>query len=235
MLLMTIGNLIELGFAFLVAVGLLLLLAGVVLLVRWKTTSAPGAKITVWNIEVENAGPGLLVMLVGLGVIIAGGYFLTQAIEHTQSPTPVSPAGSATPSAAAVSSAGSSSGAFPFARITYPRRGTQVSRHKGFVEGGTVAALGPDTIWVLDHPSRGVYYIDGPATVNGSSWSFNDYPLGDSSDPLPYSLTVVTVEATPGCASALDRDAKTLAIPKIEALPHGCDKFAGVTVNVTRP
>jgi hypothetical protein len=87
MLLMTTGNLIELGFAFLVAVGLLLLLAGVVLLVRWKTTSAPGAKITVWNIEVENAGPGLLVMLVGLGVIIAGGYFLTQAIEHTQSPT----------------------------------------------------------------------------------------------------------------------------------------------------
>ena len=232
MLEMTSGNVADLGFGVLMLIGLLLVIGGVIMLARSRGSGEPGTKVTVFNVEVDNAGPGTLIMLAGVALAAVGGFFLSRTLP--QQATTVASGTIASPTLSTTASPASQA-AFPFARITYPRPGTKVSRHKGFVEGGTSAALGPDTIWVLDHPSHGVYYIDGPATINGSNWSFNDYPLGNASDPLPYSLTVITVEARPSCAASLDNDAKTLTIPKIGSLPDGCHKFAGVTVNVTRP
>ncbi len=110
--------------------------------------------------------------------------------------------------------------------------GTNVSNLNGFIARGKVSSLGPNTIWILDYD--GGYTVDQQAMVVGDKWSAVDKPLGDSTDELPFNLTMVAVIGDQGCTTKLadivdNKDGYT------EGLPVGCKTFAKVTVRVSIP
>ncbi len=118
--------------------------------------------------------------------------------------------------------------------LTYPTNGQVVSRSSGFVASGPApSALYPETIWILDHGIE--YLVDTEATVSAGRWSAPDYPLGDSSNGLPYDITMVAVLATPNCASQLSALDHTHNGDHTKYLPAGCTQFGQVTVNVAQP
>ena len=80
----------------------------------------------------------------------------------------------------------------------------------------------------------GGYTVDQEAAIAGGRWSATDEPLGDASDHLPYSLTMVAALATPSCAKILTQTNAT-SNDYLEQLPAGCSLFGEVTVNVTTP
>ena len=125
----------------------------------------------------------------------------------------------------------------PSAKLTYPAGNTKVSRAKGFIARGIVEGLGANTIWILDHSASG-YYVDAEAATpkNGNgAWSAMDRWLGNKSDHLPYSLTVVAVIATPQCKRQLRQiESQDLDTP-LGTIPRGCLQFGKVTVEVYRP
>jgi hypothetical protein len=118
--------------------------------------------------------------------------------------------------------------------LTWPTERYEASRSQGFVASGAVpAALWPDTIWILDHGSE--YIVDTVATIRSGKWYAPDGPLGDSSNSLPYKLTMVAVLANPDCASRLSALDKTVAGDHTPHLPPGCRQFGQVTVTVSKP
>jgi hypothetical protein len=118
------------------------------------------------------------------------------------------------------------------AALTGPTDGTQVSRSQGFTASGVEASLGAYTIWILDYD--GGYTVDQEAAVAGGRWSAIDQPLGDSSNRLPYSLTMVAALANPSCAATLAKLNEGNNDYSAQ-LPAGCRLFGQVIVDVTRP
>jgi hypothetical protein len=118
--------------------------------------------------------------------------------------------------------------------LTYPADGLQVSRSQGFVASGAApSGLWPDTIWVLDHGTE--YIVDTEAAIRAGKWSAPDRPLGDSSNSLPYDITMVAVLANPACTSRLSQLDRTIAGDHIPQLPPGCRQFGQVRVSVSKP
>jgi hypothetical protein len=214
------------------ATGLVLLILGAVLLIRGHT-HGPDTNVEAAGVKFI-ASPAAMLLIAGVLLLGGGGFFLAQTVVgqptavNTPPPSPV-----ITP--APTSATPSSQPTVPFANVTYPPDGTKVSRQNGFVMGGTVADPGPFTIWILDHPSPDSYFVDVKATIQNGDWSAADMPLGDASDALPFTMTVVAVTADPECARALNQAGASPATSHLDAMPHGCYQFGQVTVNVTRP
>jgi len=100
------------------------------------------------------------------------------------------------------------------------------------VAKGTASSLGSNSVWILDYD--GGYTVDSRASITDGRWAAIDQPLGDASNHLPYSLTMVAALANPACAAVLTRlDAGSNDYTN--SLPQGCKLFGQVTVNVTRP
>jgi hypothetical protein len=76
--------------------------------------------------------------------------------------------------------------------------------------------------------------VDQKAVTTGGRWSAIDQPLGNSSNRLPYSLTMVAALANPSCASTLTKLNKSPNSDYTVQLPAGCKLFGQVTVDVTR-
>ena len=95
-----------------------------------------------------------------------------------------------------------------------------------------MTSLGKETIWIVDYD--GGYTVDEQATITSGKWSAFDGPLGDSTDKLPFSLTMKAILATPGCADRLAKIQSTDS-DYVAALPAGCVPFGTVTVNVSKP
>ena len=166
---------------------------------------------------------GILVGLGAIGAFVAGVVALLVYLHLGPSPAP----GPSSPMSS--SPAGST-----FPTLTYPTNGQVVSRSNGFVASGAApSALYPDTIWILDHGIE--YIVDTEATVSVGSWSAPDHPLGNSSNRLPYDITMVAVLATPHCASQLSALDHTVNGDHTKYLPAGCTQFGQVTVNVAEP
>jgi len=217
------------GFAFIGLLGLIVFIAGVVLLFRRSSSAPPGPKTKAagFGVKIQTQGPAELMLISGIILLIGGAYFA----EHTHSqqtglPTDPPSTSSASPTSAASPTAASE---VPFASVTYPRSGLHVSRKHGFTMGGRVTDPGQYTVWILDHPA-GYYFVDVVANVTGGTWAATDQQIGDATDILPYSRAVVAVIADPHCARVLNR-----ATGQIGSLPSGCHQFGRVIVDVTRP
>jgi hypothetical protein len=218
----------------LVAVGIFVVLVGVVLLVIKVQTSDSDTFKPIFQ------GPGRFMVSgpVGLVVIVIGVFCIVFSIvsyrvaasgnSANPAPSPTHPIVTPTLSPAP----DSSSFPTPVAALTSPVDGAQVSRANGFTARGTESSLGSDTIWILDYD--GGYTVDQNAVVTGGRWSASDYPLGDSSNHLPYNLTIVAALADPACATKLTKTNETNN-DYLAQLPAGCAVFGQVTVDVTRP
>ena len=118
----------------------------------------------------------------------------------------------------------------PYAVLQSPGNGALVSQSQGFIASGKAASLGPNTIWILDYD--GGYTVDQEAAVYSETWTAVDRPLGDSSDRLPFSLTMRAVVANPHCAEILSQINST-SDDYIQNLPDGCKIIGQVTVKVS--
>jgi hypothetical protein len=219
--------------------GLALLISGIILLAKGGS-GAPGETTEASLKEVirVNVPAQALLVLVGAGLLSGGGYL---AVTHTQtsnssanssSPALIVPTSSSAelgPSPSISQAAGISQ---PTAALTSPSNETSVSRSKGFVATGSAANLGPNTIWILDYD--GGYTVDQEGKVINGQWSATDQPLGDSSDHLPFNLSMVAVLANPHCAATLNTIDGT-SDDYTPSLPQGCIQVGQVTVNVSKP
>jgi hypothetical protein len=179
---------------------------------------------------------GVLAALGALGAFVAGLVALLVYVHpgSSHSPGPSISASSSPSGLAAQPSNSTPTDGSAFPTLTYPNNGQLVERSSGFVASGAVpSALWPDTIWILDHGKE--YIVDTEATVRGGNWSAPDYPLGDSSNILPYDITVVAVLANRECASRLSALDQTGSGDHTPDLPAGCTQFGQVTVSVARP
>jgi hypothetical protein len=213
----------------LVVLGVILLLAGLVLIFRPKAIPGDATAAQVPGGINLNLPPPSVLLIIGAALLIAAAYLGLR-------PTPFAGAGAGSAPAASTAAATPSPGlpaGLPFANLTYPAPGSAVGQAKGLVAGGTVNDPGTYTVWLLDHPSYG-YVVDVKATVQGGEWAANDHPLGSPTDPLPFHLTVVAVLADPDCARALNALGASAATNRLQALPDGCSQFGQVTVDVTQ-
>jgi hypothetical protein len=224
----TSSSLASIGFGALIVFGIAVFIFGLVLLIRGVAHQGPTTKAEGPAGFKFEGGPGATILLGGLAFAIGGGYLLNSHLSSSPAPAPTQ---AQTSQPAPPPS--SSSEVVPFASVTYPAKGTQVSQKNGLTMGGTVASPGHFTIWILDHPSRNSYFLDREADVNAGEWSAVDRPLGEASDPLPYPLTVVAVLADPQCARSLNQIGQT-ATSHTTTMPAGCHQFGQVTVKVTR-
>lgn len=147
-----------------------------------------------------------------------------KAISSTSSPKSASPAASVTNASPSINT--------PYAVLKSPKNNALVSRSQGFTAAGKAAALGTNTIWILDFD--GGYTVDQEANVNSGSWSAVDKPLGDSSDHLPFYLTMRAVLANRHCEGILSAVNST-SDDYIQNLPAGCKIIGQVTVKVSQP
>jgi|HubBroStandDraft_6_1064221.scaffolds.fasta_scaffold43826_6 hypothetical protein len=221
--------------------GLFLLISGIWLMLRGRPSSPQDAtEASLKEVIRLNVPAQALLVLVGAALLVCGGYFAvtkTQASETspsagsspaTESPTAPQTSPSASPTPAKVlTTPGAAS-----ATLNHPVDGTKVSRSRGFVARGTATSLGPYTVWILDYDSG--YTVDQEATVSAGKWSALDQPLGDSSDQLPFELTMVAVVANPHCALKLGQIDST-SNDYTQSLPEGCNIFGRVTVDVSTP
>lgn len=192
--------------ALVIIVGLALIAAGLRL-----TFKAKGGEGGMRTALITVQGPtGILVIVLGL-ICLGGGAYLGLKVAN--------------PSSAKTAN-------HPSAFLQLPTNGTKVSRSLGFVARGRATNLGKDSIWVLDY--SGGYIVDSEAELINGQWSAIDQPLGNSSDHLPYSLTMVAVFADRACAARLD-EVNATNNDFLNSLPTGCKPFAQVTVNVTLP
>lgn len=120
----------------------------------------------------------------------------------------------------------------PVVTLRSPAAGTDVSRSKGFIASGEARSLGLDTVWILD--SHGSFTVDSKAKIVAGKWSAPDRALGDSSQHLPFGLTLAAVLADPRCASRLEQVLFSTN-DYIARLPAGCSVFAQVNVRVALP
>jgi hypothetical protein len=169
--------------------------------------------------------------------VVAGATFFTggspKPVPSASGPSLSSPSGNAGSAGAQPSNPQSATG-LPSPTLTYPPDHLGVSRSQGFVASGAApSALWPDSIWILDHGTE--YIVDRDATVNAGRWSALDRPLGNSSNSLPYDITMVAVLANPACASRLSELDQSVSGDHIQQLPTGCTQFGQVTVHVDRP
>jgi hypothetical protein len=211
----------------LVAVGIFLVLVGVVLLVIKVQASDSHTYRPIFQ------GPGRFMVSgpVGLVVIVIGVFCLAFAgVSSKVSGSNNSADPAITPTLSPIP--GSPSPTMPVGTLTSPVDGARVSRFNGFTARGTVSSLGSNTIWILDYD--GGYTVDQKAVVAGGHWSASDHPLGDSSNHLPYNLTMVAALANPTCAAKLTKTNET-SNDYLNQLPAGCKLFGQVTVNVARP
>jgi hypothetical protein len=141
---------------------------------------------------------------------------------------PASPTNAASPVASPTNAL--SSVQTPYAVLQSPGNGALVSRSQGFIASGKAASLGPNTIWILDYD--GGYTVDQEAVVYSETWTAVDRPLGDSSDRLPFSLTMRAVVANPHCAEILSQINST-SDDYIQNLPDGCKIIGQVAVKVS--
>jgi uncharacterized membrane protein len=205
----------------LIIVGIFLILVGVVLLVIKVQTSESEAFKPIFQ------GPGRIMVSgpVGLVVIVIGVFCLIISAGIFKTAESGNPASSPTQSSMAPS---------PhriLATLTSPADGTRVSKSQGFTASGTTTYLGSETIWILDSSSG--YTVDQEAVVTGGRWSAVDQPLGDSSDHLPFGLTMVATLANPACAAKLTKISNTRN-DFLAHLPAGCKPFGQVTVSVAK-
>jgi hypothetical protein len=156
----------------------------------------------------------------------------TPLINTGSQPGASSPASSSSPSPATSATSAPPSTDTPYATLKSPTNNALVSRSQGFTATGKAAALGPSTIWILDFD--GGYTVDQEAVVSSGNWSATDKPLGDSSDHLPYFLTMRAVVANPQCAGILAAVSST-SDDYIQNLPAGCKVIGQVTVKVSQP
>lgn len=230
------------------SLGLVVSILGIVAVVKNLTGGTASAKFGTIELNIPASA---FILLVGLSAVGGAAYL------NGKSPTTVTPDSNSTPpitaasrpashpaasfppsclagcsSSAPVTTPPPSSARVPSATMTYPKPNAVVSKQIGFTAGGTVSALGPDSVWLTDYD--GGYTVDQKAAIIGNAWAATDQPLGDSAERLPFRLTVIAVLATPGCATALGRVAATEA-DYITTLPIGCAPFATVTVNVAKP
>src|SRR5262249_52903074 len=84
-------------------------------------------------------GPRATILLGGLAFAIGGGYLLNSHLSSSPAPAPTQ---TQTSQSAPPPSSSSPSEVVPFASVTYPAKGTQVSQKNGFTMGGTVASPG---------------------------------------------------------------------------------------------
>jgi hypothetical protein len=204
----------------LVVVGIFLILVGVVLLVVKVQTAESFKPIFKGPGRIMVSGPvGLVVIVIGVFCLLVAAAVFKPARSGNNTASSSSPTASS-PNLNEISPV-----------LTSPSNGTRVSKSRGFTASGTTAYLGSDTIWILD--SDGGYTVDQQAVVSGGRWSAVDQPLGDSSDHLPFDLTMVAVLANPPCAAKLTRIGDTNN-DFIAQLPPGCNLFGRVMVDVAR-
>ena len=223
------GTLASIGFGALMVFGIVVFIIGVVLLIRGVAHYGPTTKAEAPAGFKFEGGPAATIALGGIIFAFLGGWLLNGHLSSSPAPAPTQ---APTPQPTPPPSSSSPSEVVPFASVTYPAKGTQVSQKNGFTMGGTVASPGHFTIWILDHPSRHSYFLDREADVNAGEWSAVDRPIGDASDRLPYPLAVVAVLADPQCARSLNQIGQT-ATTHITTMPAGCHQFGQVIVNVT--
>lgn len=171
-----------------------------------------------------------------LGVIGAGVFALAfvPGIVNTSSDSAASRSSSSTPTQSASPASRptpSPTSSGPVVTLATPTTGTSVSRSQGFIASGKALSLGSYTVWILDYD--GGYTVDQEGAVANGVWSAVDKPLGDSSDQLPYYLSMRVVLANRKCAAELQKTNST-SNDYLAQLPVGCTVVTGATVHVTR-
>ncbi len=206
-------------------VGIVLVLVGAALLVwgRIKGTTPARRLIT--------GDPAALVVII-IGVVCVAYAF---AFTRSSSKTPVTAASPSVEVTALISptaTVGSTRPAPTGPVVTMDRLpvGTVIGQKKGLIATGTATDLGTNTVWILDYD--GGYTVDDEATVTGTRWRAADLPLGDSTDPIPFTVTVKTVLANPACATALAK-LNTTVTDYTKTLPAGCTVVGSITGTVT--
>jgi hypothetical protein len=220
--------------------GIFLLVSGIFLLLRGGADAGGGrTEASLKEVIKVNVPAQALLVLVGAGLLSAGGYLAVSRTQDAASPIvptilsagthPSNPSATPDPDASPRASASNSP---PTVTLVYPTNGTSVSRSQGFIATGSSGSLGPNTIWILDSDSG--YFVDEESATASGQWSATDKPLGDSSDHLPFDLTMIVVLANPHCALILD-SVNATANDYIQNLPRGCKQVGQVTVNVAKP
>lgn len=202
-------------------VQVVLVVAGLVCLVIAILGSGDYVKVVIPTLK-----PWARILLASMGAAVFALAFVPGIISSSPgatNPGPLTPSHTAAPNPV---SAG------PIVTLTSPTHGQSVSRSKGFAASGEALSLGSGTVWILDYD--GGYTVDQEGTVASGLWSAVDQPLGDSSDSLPYYLTMRVVIANPACAAILQKTNETTQ-DYLTQLPAGCKYVTGVTVHVTTP
>src|SRR6266851_3023477 len=167
----------------------------------------------------------VLLGILGCGVFaLAFTPLVSPTSKSSSANRPEPPVSSIAPSASPLPSIDAAS-----ATLESPKSHTSVSRSQGFIATGRAASLGPDTVWILDFD--GGYTVDEEATVVSGSWSAVDQQLGDSSDHLPFYLTMRAVLANTQCAGMLTQVEST-SNDYTQNLPAGCKVIGQTTVKV---
>ncbi|SOD75030.1 transglycosylase-like protein with SLT domain [Jatrophihabitans sp. GAS493] len=117
----------------------------------------------------------------------------------------------------------------PSVTVATPALNSRVSQSGGFSARGTVSQIGTRTLWLLDNHDG--FTVDEMVPVIGAQWAADDRPLGDTSDPLPFSLSVVLVLADAKCGQILGHAAATPS-DHLDALPAGCTIASTIRVRV---
>ena len=209
----------------LTTLGIALVITGIIMIIVMRSASgSDGQQHTgvVTPVVSFNGPVGLVLVVLGIVCVAipATRYLLSASPSATRASAPVVVVTSAAKSPTTITAS---------AMLTSPPDNMSVSRKNGFTAHGNARSLGKDTIWIVDYD--GGYTIDGEALVSGNAWSAGDYPLGDSTDKLPFDLTMKALLATPGCAGQLLRIEGTNS-EYVSSLPAGCTIFGSVTVVV---
>lgn len=218
--------------------GVTLLVAGILLLIRGAAgIGGDPTEASVKDVIKVNVPAQALLVLVGAGLLSGGGYLAvhqTQFNASTSGPNELPP--SATASASTASPSPSQSPSAPSEQteptLTYPKDGTRVSKSQGFIASGSAANINPSSLWILD--SDNGYFVDQQAKIVNGQWTALDAPLGDSSNHLPFDLTMIVVLANPHCSKILHTTNRT-SNDYLKQLPGGCKQIGQVTVNVSKP
>jgi hypothetical protein len=205
-----------------------LIIAGLVLIVLAILGSGDFVKVVIPSLS---TWARISLAIVGIGVFVLA--FIPGIVNNSSPGSPIS--GVTTPQATATPAARSPSQAVqtgPVVTLSSPITGTNVSRSQGFIATGRAESLGTYTVWILDYD--GGYTVDQEATLASGQWSAVDKPLGDTSDHLPYYLTMRVIIGNHKCAARLQQVSSTNN-DYIPQLPDGCKYVSGTTVHVTKP
>ncbi|HKR51292.1 MAG TPA: hypothetical protein VJT72_17270 [Pseudonocardiaceae bacterium] len=204
-----------------VGIGVILLMAGLVLLVKSRAvsdTEFQGSKIPA----------GVVLLILGL----AAAAYPFSSFFKPSAPDPVNgSSASRTPAASTMPAPTTTATPVPIT-ITSPANGAGVE--VPFVVSGTAPDLGGDRLWLFtwseNETVRGkVYYPtpDAPIDVAGGHWDARVGGLGDPGTEIGHNFTLILVRADSRCSREIENIVQNSAEGSfVQQLPSGCTETA---------